>query len=128
MIIIISEDPYIHLMKPDSRIRELVMPTHSAYIMNRKVLSYSQLRSVASVMRIHFLHVIKRKPHLHDGTVMTKPDKNKLVDIPPRSSEPPDGRMDIDSVSTSNATTSSKKNAKCTFFGHYPASISVRSI
>ena len=110
-------------MKPDPHIRELddshaghmlAMATHSSYIMNRKVLSYSQLRSVASVMRIHFLHVIKRKPHLHDGTVMTKPDKNKLVDIPPRSSEPPDGRMDIDSVSTSNATTSSKKNATCT--------------
>jgi len=59
-------------------------------------------------MRIHFVHITRRKPH-HDGSVMTNPDKKRLVEIPPRSGEPPDGGIDIDSVSTLNATTSSKE-------------------
>ena len=33
---------------------------------------------------------------------MANPDKNRLVEIPPRSGEPPDGGFDIGTVSTSN--------------------------
>jgi len=47
-----------------------------------------------------------RKPILQDGTVITNPDKNRLVEIPPRIGEPPD---DKDSVSTLNATFYSKE-------------------
>jgi len=67
---------------------------------------------IHSVMRIHFVHIMRRKPH-HDGSVMTNPDKKRLVEIPPRSGEPPDGGIDIDSVSTLNATTSSKECNIC---------------
>ena len=52
--------------------------------------------TVGGVVGIHFVHVIKRKPRLHDGTVTTNPDKNRLVEIPPGSSEPPnDGLTNI---------------------------------
>ena len=64
---------------------------------------------IACDMRIHFLHVMGRKPRLHDGTVIQISGKNRLVEIPPRSGEPPEGRIDTDSVSTSNASTSSKE-------------------
>ena len=33
---------------------------------------------------------MKGKPRLHDGTVTMDPDKNRLVEIPRSSSEPPD--------------------------------------
>ena len=78
-----------------------------------------QLRSVASVMRIHFVHIMNRKLHLHDGTFTTNPDKNRLVGIHSRSGKPPDVRIDTDSVSASKASTSSKEckmpvHANCT--------------
>jgi len=50
-------------------------------------------------MKIHFLHVMRRKPCFHDGTVTTNPDKNRLIKIPPSSGEKPDGRIDKGSVS-----------------------------
>jgi len=34
-------------------------------------------------LKIHVFHIIKRKPLLHDGTVMVDLDKNRLVEIPP---------------------------------------------
>lgn len=39
---------------------------------------------------------------------MTNPDENRFVEIPPRSGEQLDGRIDTDSVSTSNAATPTK--------------------
>ena len=55
-----------------------------AYVMNRKL----QLDN--DVLRMHVLHIMKRKPHLHDGTVMVDTDKIKLVEIPSSVREPPD--------------------------------------
>jgi len=54
--------------------------------MNRK------LQPDSNVQRIHVLHIMKRKPCLHDGTVMVDMDKNRLVDISPSGREPPDVR------------------------------------
>ena len=44
---------------------------------------------------IHVLHVhiLKRKPRLHEGTVTVDTDKNRLVEIPPSGREPPDIRL-----------------------------------
>jgi len=42
------------------------------------------------------------------GTGSTNLDKNRLVEIPPRGGEPPDGGIDKDSVSTLNATPPTK--------------------
>jgi len=39
---------------------------------------------------MHVLHIMKRKPHLRDGTVMVDTDKNRLVEIPSSGREPPD--------------------------------------
>ena len=50
-----------------------------------------KLQPDSTVLRIHVLHVMKRKPHLHDGTVNT--DKNGLVEIRPSGYEPPDGGL-----------------------------------
>jgi len=33
---------------------------------------------------------MKRKPHLHDGTVTRDTDKNRLLEIPPSGHDPPD--------------------------------------
>ena len=44
----------------------------------------------------HFLHVMRRKPRLYDGTAMTNLDKKRLVEIFPRNGEPPDGGIGRD--------------------------------
>jgi len=67
------------------------MASQFAYTMNRKL----QLDS--DVLRIHILYIMdtfstchKRKPRLHDGTVMDNTYKYMLVRIPPSGREPPD--------------------------------------
>ena len=35
-----------------------------------------------NVLKIRVFHIIKRKPLLHDGTVMVDLEKNRLVEIP----------------------------------------------
>ena len=50
---------------------------------------------------------MKKKPHLHDGTVMVDMDRNGFIEIPPSVYEPPDvglTRNEKDSTSTSNST------------------------
>jgi len=56
----------------------------SAYIMNKNHLTHS------SMFCIYTFYVMKRKPHLHDGTVMEDTDKNRLAEISPSGREPPD--------------------------------------
>ena len=63
IIIIISEDPFIRELDDSHAGHTFAITILSAYIMNRNILT---------VMRIHFVHVIRRKPHLLDGTVMTR--------------------------------------------------------
>ena len=46
------------------------------------------LQSDSNVLRIHFLHVMKRKPHIHDGPVMVDM-ANRLVEIAPSGRESP---------------------------------------
>ena len=62
----------------------LSMTPQFAYIMNKK------LQPDSNVSRIHVLHVMKRKPRLHDGTVTVDADKNRLVEVPPSGCKPPD--------------------------------------
>ena len=52
-------------------------------------ISASLTDTVSHVLRIPVLNVIKRKPRLHDGTVMVDTYKNRLVEIPPSSGESP---------------------------------------
>jgi len=49
-----------------------------------------------------FGSVMIRKPCLHDGTDMMDADKNRLVEIPPSSGEPPESWIGKDLVSTLN--------------------------
>ena len=49
--------------------------------------------TVSNVVRIHCSdcgYAMQRKPHLHDGTVTTDPDKNRLVEI---NGKPSDDRL-----------------------------------
>jgi len=52
------------------------MAPRFAYTMKRK------LQPDSDVLRIHFLHVMKRNPYLHDGTVMVDTGNNSLVELP----------------------------------------------
>ena len=70
--------------------------------------NYHEQKTSVYVLRIHVLHVMKKKPHLHDGTVMVDTDKNRLVEIPPSSHELPDIGI-WDSVNTSNASKGQQK-------------------
>ena len=49
-----------------------------AYTMKRK------LQPDSNVLRVHFLHIMKRKPHFHDGTVLVMVDtsNNSSVELP----------------------------------------------
>jgi len=49
-----------------------------------------ELQPDSNVLRMHVLQVMKRKPHLHDGTVTVDTDKNSSVEIPHSGCEPPD--------------------------------------
>ena len=66
------------------------MAPQFTYIMKRK------LQPDSDVLRIHILYVglstscHKKKPRLHNGTVVEDTDKYRLVRIPPSGHEPPD--------------------------------------
>ena len=76
------------------------------YIMNRNF-SLTLTVPVSNVLR---LQCHERKPRLHDGTVTVEVDR--LVEIPP-GGEPPDDRIEKDSVSTSNTTITRKGLNTC---------------
>jgi len=44
-------------------------------------------------VRMHVLQVMKRKPCLHDSTVMIDLDQNRLVEIPHSSGKQPDNGL-----------------------------------
>jgi len=73
--------------------------SHVAHAHGSKVCIYHEQKTsalltitVSSVVRIHF-YTSRWKPHPHDGTITTTLDKNRLVEIPPRSGEPPDNEL-----------------------------------
>jgi len=45
----------------------------------RLCIIHRKLQPDSNVLRIHVLYVMKRKLHLHDGTVTVDTDKNRLV-------------------------------------------------
>jgi len=66
------------------------MAPQIAYTMKRK------LQPDSNALRIHFLHGMKRKPHLHDGTVLVMVDtgnNNLFGRIASSGLESPDVRL-----------------------------------
>ena len=73
---------------------DMLVVLHNLHIINGKLQPYS------NVLRIHVQYIMKRKPHLNDGTVTVDTSKNRLVEIPPSGCEP----QMLDRVNTSNTT------------------------
>ena len=71
--------------------------------MNRK------LQPGNKVLRIHVLHIMKRKPLLHECTVTVGTAKYRLVEIPNPNPNPNPPGVGLTIVSTSNATIISKE-------------------